>query len=256
MMRCTRRAARIVTVSCTVLAISALARAQSAADGFNPGASGLVNAVVVQPDGKILVGGNFTELGGGSGTTVRRYIGRLHADGSVDASFNPGANSTVFDLALQADGKILIAGAFTALGGGFGSTPRRYIGRLNADGSIDTGFDPGAENFVTALAVQPDGKIVVGGYFALLGGGTGTTTPRSRIGRLHADGSVDADFDPGANEFVLAVAMQPDGNILVGGGFTMMGGGGTGATPRGRIARLNADGSVDTSFNPVHQRRC
>ena len=79
--------------------------------------------------------------------------------------------------------------------------------------------------------------------------GTGTTT-RTGVARLYADGSLDADLDPGANGIVYALAVQPDGKIVVGGVFTTLGGGGTGTTTRNRIGRLNADGSVDTSFNP------
>ena len=101
------------------------------------------------------------------GTTTRNYIGRLNPDGTLDTSFNPGADGSVEALAIQADGKIVVGGSFSTLGGG----ARKYIGRLNADGTLDTGFDPGADNFVLALAVQADGKILVGGYFFTLGGG-------------------------------------------------------------------------------------
>ena len=79
------------------------------------------------------------------GPPTRNYIGRLNADGSLDTSFDPGANGNVVALAVQADGKILVGGALTTLGGGgTGTTTRNYIGRLNADGSLDTSFDPGA----------------------------------------------------------------------------------------------------------------
>ena len=138
-----------------------------------------VQALALQADGKILVAGSFTTIGGGgTGTTTRNTLARLNADGSLDPSFNPGANGQVVALAVQADGKILVGGGFTTLGGGgTGTTARSCIGRLNADGSLDTSFDPGAKAEVLALAVQPDGKILVGGLFTTLGGGgTGTTT--------------------------------------------------------------------------------
>src|SRR5581483_9639457 len=95
-------------------------------------------------------------------------------------------------IALQPDGKILVGGNFTILGG----AALNLIGRLNADGSVDTGFNPGVSpttGGVLAIAVQADGKILVGGYFAGLGSATGAT-PRKNIGRLNADGSVDAGF--------------------------------------------------------------
>ncbi|WP_198973221.1 delta-60 repeat domain-containing protein, partial [Xylophilus sp. ASV27] len=76
----------------------------------------------------------FTQLGG------RNYLARLNADGSLDTGFNPGANSTVYSLAVQPDGKVLVGGAFNQLGG----QRRNGLARLNADGSLDTGFDPGA----------------------------------------------------------------------------------------------------------------
>ena len=148
------RQRRIVAVVCAVLGTCAVARAQSAVDGFDPGANGNVFATVVQPDGKILVGGAFTMLGGGgTGTTARNHIGRLNADGSLDfAGFNPGANDRrVRHLAVQPDGKILVGGAFTTLGGGgTGTTTRNRIGRLNADGSLDASFNPGANDDVYA----------------------------------------------------------------------------------------------------------
>ena len=92
-------------------------------------------------------------------------------------------------MALHTDGKIVVGGAFTTIyddNGGVLHT-RQRIARLNAEGSVDTSFDPGANNYVYALAVQEDGKVVVGGVFSMLGGGA--TTPRSRIGRLTNGGA-------------------------------------------------------------------
>src|SRR5439155_1175455 len=92
-------------------------RAQSAVDGCDPGANSSVRAVALQPDGKILLGGDFTTLGGGGiGHTARSRLGRLNPDGTLENSFNPGANSTVQALAVQADGKIVAGGSFTTLG--------------------------------------------------------------------------------------------------------------------------------------------
>ena len=205
----------------------------------------------MQADGKILAGGIFSALGGGTGTTTRNRIGRFNPDGTLDASFNPGANSFVNALAVQADGKILAGGNFTMLGGGgAGTTARNFIGRLNADGTLETGFDPGASSTVQALAVQADGKILTGGSFTMLGGGGTGTTVRNRIGRLNADGTLETSFNPGANGDVVALAVQADGKILVGGSFTTFGGGGTGIFTRNKIGRLNPDGTLDTSFNP------
>src|ERR1035438_8323535 len=76
-------------------------------------------------------------------------------------SFNPGASDVVYALACQADGRILVGGAFTALSTG----ARNRIGRLNPDGTLDTGFYPDASNTVSCLTIQADGKILVGGAF-------------------------------------------------------------------------------------------
>jgi len=152
-------------------AVAVLAVNLALLDSLNPGADGSVHSLAVQADGKILVGGYFTTLGG----QPRNRITRLNADGSLDSTFNPGADSGLESLAVQADGKILVGGYFTTLGG----QPRRGIGRLNADGSLDSAFNPGAYNYVYSLAVQVDGKILVGGEFNTLGG-----QPRKFIGRL------------------------------------------------------------------------
>jgi hypothetical protein len=79
----------------------------------------------------------------------------------VDPTFNPNANNYVVSVVLQADGKVLVGGSFTNMGG----LTRNYIARLNVDGSVDTTFDPNANGSVYSLAVQADGKVLVGGSF-------------------------------------------------------------------------------------------
>ncbi len=159
-----------------------LARLTSAGavDSFNPGASktpagasAIVYTMVLQPDGKVVVGGYFNGLGNGTGATVRNYLGRINADGTVDAGFNPGASSSVDALALQADGDIVVGGDFTGLGLGTGAILRANIGRIDTDGVVDIGFNPGAEAQVNSLEVQVDGKIVAGGYFKWVGAAGG-----------------------------------------------------------------------------------
>jgi uncharacterized delta-60 repeat protein len=201
-------------------------------DAFDPGANGPVYATAIQADGKILVGGYFTTLGG----QPRNNIGRLNSDGTLDTTFNPGADYYVYSLAVQADGKILVGGYFTTLGG----QRRNRIGRLNSNGTLDTTFNPGANDAVYSLALQADGKILVGGYFTTLGGQT-----RNRIGRLNSNGALDTTFTPAANDAVYSLALQADGRILVGGYFTTLGG-----LARNRIGRLNSNGTLDTTFNP------
>lgn len=218
---------------------------------FNPRADQAIGAVALQPDGKIIVGGDFSMLGGGgNGNTPRSYIGRLNSNGTLDTNFNPGANGACYTMTLQPDGKLLVAGDFTTMGGGgSGTNSRSRLARLESDGTLETNFDPGANNIILTFAVQADGKIVVGGYFTMLGGGGSGTNARSRIGRLNADGSIDSSFNPGANDGVKALAVQSDGKILMGGDFNAVGGG-TGIIPRKRLARLDASGNVDLTFNP------
>lgn len=222
----------------------------------NPGSSsgigsggGNVVAAVLQPDQKVVVIGSFVSLGGITGTSPRTRIGRLLVDGSAEPEFNPGADATVQTLAVQPDGKIVVGGLFTGLGGILGTTARHYIGRLNADGSVDMAFNPGSNGWVTALAVQPDGYILVGGQFTMIGGGGSGNTVRNRIARLDPTGAVDMTFDPGANGIVHEIVVLPDGKILVAGDFFTIGGGGTGINTRPYLARLNANGSFDATFN-------
>ena len=115
--------------------------------------------------------------------------------------FNPDANSTVYTFAIQSDGKILVGGNFTMLGG----NGRNHIARLNSDasGTLDNGFNPVADNTVAAIVAQADGTILLGGYFTTLAG-----SARNHIGKVFADGSLDTGFNPGADSAVLALVLQ------------------------------------------------
>jgi uncharacterized delta-60 repeat protein len=214
------------------------------ADGSREGNWGLgdklnaeVRAVAVQPDGKIVVGGSFTSV---SGRTQHRLL-RLNGDGTLDETFNigTGASAVVWTIVVQPDGKILAAGTFDQ----FNDRKTGYVVRLNPDGSFDSGFQigSGADAEVLAVALQKDGKILIGGKFAGVNGAA-----CSRVARLNADGSMDPGFKPGSgpSDLVQSIAVQPDGKILLGGGFDAV----NGVTRHG-VARLNADGSLDQSFN-------
>jgi uncharacterized delta-60 repeat protein len=239
-----RTSTYVLAIGTILLLLFGTAWAQSPLAGFDPGANGDVYATAVQADGKILVAGAFTMLGGGgTGTTTRNFIGRLNADGTLDSSFNPGANGTIYAMAVQADGKILVGGSFSMLGGGgTGTAARSFIGRLNSDGSLDTSFNPGANSTVYAFAIQSDGKILVGGNFTMLGGNA-----RNYLARLNSDasGTLDNSFSPGADNTVVAIVAQADGSILLGGHFTTLAG-----SARNHIGKVFADGSLDTGFNP------
>jgi uncharacterized delta-60 repeat protein len=190
-----------------------------------------VNALAIQPDGKVLVNGSFVAQGVGYTNVLLK---RLNADGSQDNTFieSTANGRTVFAIALQPDGKILVGGAF--------SGPRRF----NSDGSLDSSFlfiNNFANGHVRAMVLQPDGKILVGGDFTQYG-----NVARNKLARLNADGTLDLGFNPigpNAGAVVHAIALQADGKVLVGGTFSSFGG-----LAMGGVARLFADGTHDTSF--------
>jgi len=229
----------------TVLAILILTAAVFSASGdldtgFNPVLSpmpnvqmAIVNQVVAQADGKILIAGAFSAVGG----VPRNGIARLNADGSLDTSFNPGmgaADANVDSLAVAPDGKILVGGAFTS----FNGTARQRVARLNADGSLDTTFVPptaAMTNRINAIAVQSDGKVLVG-------------VALSTIKRLNTDGTLDTTFNTSMTPQVgvIEIKLQADGKILIGGGWDFL----NGAEYRFGLARLNENGDTDNSFVP------
>ncbi len=205
---------------------------------FNPSPNTTVAALLVQPDGKILVGGGFTTIAG----TTRVRLARLNPNGSLDSGFTAGADGSVYSLAVQADGKILIGGLFAIVN----ETPRSAIARLNADGSLDaafnlnvTGVNVGTQQQLAAIVVQPDGKILLGGNFSQVAG-----QPRASLARVNPDGSLDSTFNigTGSTSDVQTIVLQPDGKILIGGSFSLF----SGQIRRG-IARLNQDGSLDNT---------
>jgi uncharacterized delta-60 repeat protein len=220
--------------------------------GFNTGGTVGVNldgvrTIAIQSDGKIIIGGPFTTARG----TTQNYIARLNTDGTLDTGFNTGGtvgtSGSVRVARIQSDGKIFIGGVFTTVRG----TTQNRIARLNTDGTLDTSFNTGGTVGVTAAVqtavIQPDGKIIIGGLFAAARG-----TTRNRIARLETDGTLDTSFNTGGTVGVAgattptvhAVALQPDGKIIVGGEFTTARG-----TTQNYIARLDADGMLDTGFN-------
>ena len=217
------------------------------ADSFNPNANGVVFAVAAQADGKILAGGQFTGTNSIGGQT-RNGIARLDPATGLADSFDPNANGPVRVIVVQPDGKILIGGDFTTLApNGGAAVMRNRIARLNPDGTLDTAFDPNANNIVFAIALQADGKILVGGFFAGANciGGQG----RNRIARLDPTTGLADSFDPDANDYVRAVAQQADGKILAGGEFTTLAPNGGPAAGRSRIARLETDGRLDRTLD-------
>ena len=205
--------------------------------GFN--VTGKIEEVKLLADGKILVAGNFSSYNG----IPISCIARINSDGSLDPTFNPGTSAggnTIYDLIILGSGKYMIGGTFTSYNG----TAISNVARLNQDGSLDYSFNIGTGSnwAVRTVVEQADGKVIVGGYFSAWNG-----APRNRLVRLNTDGSIDNTFiiGTGAGDAILETTLQTDGKILIGGQFTTFNG-----VARNRIARLNSDGSLDSSFDP------
>lgn len=224
---------------------TALAQTPGSLDGTfqPPGLSSDVNAVLVQPDGKVVVGGLFRTAGGAS----HPHVVRLNSDGTVDAAFDPlGAtgktSGSVNTVLRQPDGKIIAVGRFTRTDD---NALRNNVARFNADGSLDAGFDPAVPFDGFGAALQPDGKLLVAGEIFQT---SPTIAYYLHIIRLNPDGTTDGSFNftpvPGAGSTTVALAVQPDGKIVLGSIFAKIGG-----ATRTNIARLNADGSLDAGFD-------
>jgi uncharacterized delta-60 repeat protein/uncharacterized repeat protein (TIGR01451 family) len=211
------------------------------------GTNATVKSHTIQPDGKIIIGGFFTDYNG----TATNSIARLNTDGTIDPSFNigsgfQGALPWVNAILVQPDGKIIVGGEFSS----FNGTPQNGITRLNSNGSLDasfvtgTGFltGTGAVGDIRSINLQSDGKIIIAGSYYTYNGFSSKC-----IVRLNANGSFDPSFNVGTSTGGFGIEttkLQPDGKILIGGGFTNYNG-----VPRKYLARINVDGSLDLSFD-------
>ncbi len=206
---------------------------------FDPGVGpdGSVSEIALQPDGKIVLCGSFSNVAG----TARKYVARLNANGTLDTTFvNPGTgpSSSPSHVVVQTDGHVLVAGFFSSVNG----VGHRYLVRFNSNGTLDTTFNAVPGQSVDALAVQRDGRILLGGFF--ISGVNGLNS--KYVVRLTAAGDVDPTFNPGdIGAFVNSVAALNNGKILVGGSFSTVAG-----TTRNGVCRLNSDGSLDATFDP------
>ena len=200
------------------------------------GANNLIKAAVLQSDGKIVFGGNFTKYN----ETICNRIVRILPDGEIDNTFNIGSgfNGQVYTIAAQVDKKVIVGGSFTSYNG----APATRIIRLLQDGSRDAAFNfgSGADAIIEAILVQPNGKVLVAGRFNNF---DGHFSPG--LVRLNSNGSIDADFNVGIgfDKYVYSMALQSDNKIILGGSFLTYNG-----ISQKRIVRLNSDGSLDTTF--------
>jgi uncharacterized delta-60 repeat protein len=250
-----------------------------AASAFDPNADGSVFVTAAQPDGGVVIAGQFGTVGG----VPRSGFARLLSDGSVDTTYyEPALTLPVWAMAVQADGKTLVGGRGLQGTGG--------LLRINADGSLDSGFVDAfsaGDVRISKIVPLPNGKILVGGTFATVGAET-----RAHLARLNADGSLDTGFDAGnatpygvnslavqadgrivvvgyetllrltadgqpdiasplpplqSGGNIQQVAIQSDGAILIAGGFLRLGDN----INRGALARITAAGGIDEAFAPA-----
>ncbi len=189
-----------------------------------------VDAAALQTDGKILIAGSFTSVNG----MARTGVARLNADGTLDNTFNPiFAAGSFVSILQQPDGKIMVSGTFAGVNG----FNRSHVVRLIATGELDQSFNATGISSGLRLWLQGNGKYVF----------TGAT-----IQRRNADGSVDAGFAPplfdttGSNGRIInSVVNQPDGSLILGGRFDLVGG-----APRRNLVRLSSTGGLDPLFFP------
>jgi uncharacterized delta-60 repeat protein len=193
------------------------------------------NALTLQADQKVLIGGAFNTVDG----QPSPHIARLNTDGTLDTNFAVTADGNVDSFAVQPDGRVVIAGGFTSING----QSRSRIARLNANGTLDTMFQngmAGADSYVNRVVVAPNGKVIVGGQFAMMNG-VGCTN----LARLNSDGSLDTNFLADVDSFPEQMVVQPDARIIIEGSYITT----VNGRSRNRIARLQSS-KAPIIFNP------
>ncbi len=221
-------------------------------DTFNPSASNRVRALAIQSDGRIVLGGDFTLIGG----VERRYLARVDVSGSLDPlSINLSGNVRALAVQPNADG---LGGEGVVVGGAFvnvGATVVRRLIRVAPNGGLDTAWVNIGPSFdVYALTVDASGRVVVGGAFQTFFTESSVVLSNTAgVVRVTRDGAYDNTFTSLVtngvpfNNAVNAVAVDGSGRVLLGGSFQTQFVGGTAAR---YLARVNADGTPDTTFVP------
>jgi uncharacterized delta-60 repeat protein len=191
------------------------------------GANGTVEEVLIQPNGKIIIAGDFTYYWGDP--CIR--ISRVNTDGTRDSSFNalPGSSAVIFATALQPNGSILVGGNFNQ----YDFQPRSKLARVLDIGGVDPQFyvGSGANSRVEDILLLPDGRVLFAGGFTQF-----KDANANRIALTDSLCYIDTTFNingSGANDGIGAFGLQPNGKLLIGGYFTSYNG-----TPRSHIARL------------------
>lgn len=198
-----------------------------------------IGALAVDAQGDVYVGGNFDQIDGQS----RGFLAKISGSGSgaLDASWNPTADDYVDALLLDGSGSIYAGGYFTEIGG----VSRNYLARMSAAGAgdVDAVWDPSADYYVYTISRDAQGAVYVGGDFSTVGG-----QPRSYAAKLSPDGAGDADpdWDPAPDLTVFSLVPDNQGSVFVGGWFFSIGG-----ESRGGLAKLDAHGVADPTWNPA-----
>lgn len=216
--------------------VGSLAKAQSPlAPDLSLHIDGFVYAIARQPDGGIVIAGNFARVG----NYDRINIARLRPDGSLDVDWGATANGVVWTLAVGADGAIYLGGDFYGVNGEL----RYGVAKLSAQGVLDAGWNPGVSGSVSTLVMDSAGALYVGGYFSQVGG-----LPRQSLAKLSSagTGAVDAAWNPTVDGSVMALALASDGGLIASGFFKAVSG-----QSRAGMVKLSALGSVDANWNPV-----
>ena len=214
----------------------------SSFDGANP--NGRVTAMAVQPDGKVLLGGAFTNIGG----QTRNHIARLDPISGLADAFDPNADGAVNAIVWQSDGKIIVGGSFNHIGG----TNRSYLARLDANTGVADTFAPAVDGPIDSITVQPDGSIMVTGQFSHING-----QPCNGVAQLDGVTGMPTGFNAQNNGAISSIVMQSDGKLMVSGAFTSIGGQAhnylariDGATGMADGFDANADNVVDSVCLP------
>ncbi len=194
---------------------------------FSSGVTWDVSALAVLPNDEIVACGRASN-------TSTRFVKRFSANGALDVAFDPTVNGDPWEVQVQADGKILLGGSFSTVNG----VGRSQLVRLDPNGSVDPSFVPPAvymEFQVRGIAVQPDGRILVGVPYSATAVG---------VSRLLSDGSLDPSFQTHSTQLGIIedVDLLPNGQVFICGAFTDFNG-----APASNVALFNSDGSLATS---------
>ena len=194
---------------------------------FSPATNQPVSSLAVDLQGRILIGGGFSTVNG----QARQHLARLLPDGQLDANFAPAVDGEVGVLLVLPDGRVVAGGTFSTVNGQL----RAGLARLSASGILDAGFAPNPDGPPSSLVALANGQLLVAGRFARIA----STVVNCCLARLNSDGSLDAGLQAGLNSGtgINALAVQGDGQILIGGDFLELGG-----QVRPRLARLQASG--------------